>query len=184
MKKNNGMDGVSAILNGEIGRYGYENYVHIEREDLGEKESMPFDLKKCNYPNDGKLALSIARQKAMLLRGLHECGYVNIDTKLENIMISKRRDKLIIDWLTKDVESIVVSMIDVGGILRIGQKKDDILFGYTEGTVAPEVLQDKYEANTKSDVFSDAIERPLIIFGGIATIFFKEIYPELYKKVL
>ena len=31
-------------------------------------------------------------------------------------------------------------------------------------------------------MFCDAIERPLIIFGGIATKYFREIYPELHKK--
>ena len=72
-------------------------------------------MKEYHYVDDRKVALSIARQKAMLLRCLHECGYVNIDTKLENVMLSKNG---------------VVSMIDVGSIVKVGEKKDSA-FSYT-----------------------------------------------------
>jgi serine/threonine protein kinase len=113
-------------------------------------------LAEYNYADDRKIALSIARQKAMLLRGLHESGYVNIDTKLENVMISNNG---------------VVSMIDVGSIVKVG-KKEDFSFSYTKETVAPEVLSKDYKAHPKADVFSDAVDRPFILFGQVADKYF------------
>ena len=52
-------------------------------------------------------ALLIALQKAMVLRALNNGGYANIDTKLSNIMIS---------------EEGVVAMIDIGSIVKHGEK--------------------------------------------------------------
>lgn len=154
MRKADGNDGIKAIGDGEID--GYNGVVSLKDEKLNNKKSDSCKLKKYHYVSDRKVALSIARQKAMLLRGLHECGYVNIDTKLENIMVSKNG---------------VVSMIDVGSIVKVGEK-DGSAFIYTEETVAPEVLKSGYEANAKADVFSDAVERPYILFGQVADKYF------------
>ena len=151
MRKADGKDGMKAIGDGEID--GYNGVVSLKDEKLNNKKSDSCKLKKYHYVDDRKVALSIARQKAMLLRGLHECGYVNIDTKLENIIISKNG---------------VVSMIDVGSIVKVGEKE----FTYTEETVAPEVLKSGYEANAKADVFSDAVDRPFILFGQVADKYF------------
>ena len=103
-------------------------------------------------------ALSIALQKAMILRALNNEGYANIDTKLKNIMIS---------------EDGKVSMIDIGSIVKHG----DEIRAYTRYTAAPEVDFGK-NANTKSDVFSDAIDRPYILFGSIA----EKYIPRFFKK--
>lgn len=154
MRKADGNDGVDAINDGKID--GYNGVVSLKEEELNNKKSDSRKLKKYHYVSDRKVALSIARQKAMLLRGLHECGYVNIDTKLENIMVSKNG---------------VVSMIDVGSIVKVGGK-DGSAFIYTEETVAPEVLSKDYKAHPKADVFSDAIDRPLILFGQVADKYF------------
>ena len=154
MRKVDGKDGIDAICNGEIDRYN--GVVSLKDEKLNNKKSDSRKLEEYNYADDRKIALSIARQKAMLLRGLHESGYVNIDTKLENVMISNNG---------------VVSMIDVGSIVKVG-KKEDFSSNCTEETVAPEVLQEGYEADAKSDVFSDAIDRPLILFGQVAEKYF------------
>lgn len=154
MRKADGNDGIKAIDDGEID--GYNGVVSLKDEKLNNKKSDSCKLKKYHFVDDRKVALSVARQKAMLLRGLHECGYVNIDTKLENIMISKNG---------------VVSMIDVGSIVKVGGK-DDSAFSYTEETVAPEVLENGYEANAKADVFSDAVDRPFILFGQVADKYF------------
>ena len=154
MRKVDGKDGIDAICNGEIDRYN--GVVSLKDEKLNNKKSDSRKLEEYNYADDRKIALSIARQKAMLLRGLHESGYVNIDTKLENVMISNNG---------------VVSMIDVGSIVKVGKKKD-FSFNCTKETVAPEVLQEGYEADAKSDVFSDAIDRPLILFGQVAEKYF------------
>jgi serine/threonine protein kinase len=95
-----------------------------------------------------RAALSIALQKAMILRALNDGGYANIDTKLENIMIS---------------EDGKVSMIDLGSI----EKQGNEINAYTPVTRAPEV--DFYKpAGPKADVFSDAIDRPYVLFGSIA----------------
>ena len=154
MRKADGNDGIKAINDGKI--EGYSRGISLKEEELDNKKSDSCKLKKYHYVDDRKVALSIARQKAMLLRGLHECGYVNIDTKLENVMISKNG---------------VVSMIDVGSIVKVGEK-DDFAFSYTKETVAPEVLNDGYEAHPKSDVFSDAVDRPYILFGQVADKYF------------
>jgi serine/threonine protein kinase len=103
-------------------------------------------------------ALSIALQKAMILRALNNGGYANIDTKLKNIMIS---------------EDGKVSMIDIGSIVKHG----DEIRAYTRYTAAPEVDFGK-NANPKSDVFSDAIDRPYILFGSIA----EKYIPRFFKK--
>ena len=103
-------------------------------------------------------ALSIALQKAMILRALNNEGYANIDTKLKNIMIS---------------EDGKVSMIDIGSIVKHG----DEIRAYTRYTAAPEVDFGK-NANPKSDVFSDAIDRPYILFGSIA----EKYIPRFFKK--
>lgn len=95
-----------------------------------------------------RAALSIALQKAMILRALNDGGYANIDTKLENIMIS---------------EDGKVSMIDLGSI----EKQGNEINVYTSITRAPEVDFDK-PAGPKADVFSDAIDRPYVLFGSIA----------------
>ena len=154
MRKVDGKAGIDAICNGEIDRYN--GVVSLKDERLNNKKSDSRKLEEYNYADDRKIALSIARQKAMLLRGLHESGYVNIDTKLENVMISNNG---------------VVSMIDVGSIVKVG-KKEDFSSNCTKETVAPEVLQEGYEADAKSDVFSDAIDRPLILFGQVAEKYF------------
>ena len=154
MRKADGNDGIKAINDGKI--EGYSEVISLKEKELNDKKLDSCKLKKYHYVSDRKVALSIARQKAMLLRGLHECGYVNIDTKLENIMISKKG---------------VVSMIDIGSIVKVGEK-DDSAFTYTEETVAPEVLKSGYEANAKADVFSDAVERPYILFGQVADKYF------------
>jgi serine/threonine protein kinase len=104
-------------------------------------------------------ALSIALQKAMILRALNNGGYANIDTKLKNIMIS---------------EDGKVSMIDIGSIVKHG----DEIRAYTRYTAAPEVDFGK-NANPKSDVFSDAIDRPYILFGSIA----EKYIPRFFKKI-
>ena len=103
-------------------------------------------------------ALSIALQKAMILRALNNGGYANIDTKLKNIMIS---------------EDGKVSMIDMGSIVKHG----DEIRAYTRYTAAPEVDFGR-NANPKSDVFSDAIDRPYILFGSIA----EKYIPRFFKK--
>ena len=61
------------------------------------------------------MALSIALQKAMILRALNEAGYASIDTKIENIMISDHKDNNS-DKICK------VWMIDVGSIVKHGDK--------------------------------------------------------------
>ena len=95
-----------------------------------------------------RAALSIALQKAMILRALNDGGYANIDTKLENVMIS---------------EDGKVSMIDLGSIVKQGNR----INLYTPITRAPEVGYGKL-AGPKADVFSDAIDRPYVLFGSIA----------------
>jgi serine/threonine protein kinase len=154
MRKADGNDGIKAINDGKI--EGYSEVISLKEKELNDKKSDSCKLKKYHFVDDRKVALSVARQKAMLLRGLHECGYVNIDTKLENIMISKNG---------------VVSMIDVGSIVKTDQK-NNFSFSYTKETVAPEVLKSGYEANAKADVFSDAVDRPLILFGQVAEKYF------------
>ena len=62
-------------------------------------------------------------------------------------------------------------MIDVGSIVKVG-KKEDFSSNCTKETVAPEVLKSGYEANAKADVFSDAVDRPLILFGQVAEKYF------------
>ena len=103
-------------------------------------------------------ALLIALQKAMALRALNNAGYANIYTKLSNIMIS---------------EEGVVSMIDIGSIVKHGDK----IHVYTRYTAAPEVDYGKL-SGPKSDVFSDAVDRPYILFGSIA----EKYIPRLFKK--
>ena len=154
MRKADGNDGIKAINDGKI--EGYSEVISLKEEKLNDKKSDSCKLKEYHYVDDRKVALSIARQKAMLLRGLHECGYVNIDTKLENVMISKNG---------------VVSMIDIGSIVKTDQK-NNCSFAYTAATVAPEVLKSGYEANAKADVFSDAVDRPYILFGQVADKYF------------
>ena len=154
MRKADGNDGIKAINDGEID--GYNGVVPLKDEKLNNKKLDSYKLKKYHFVDDRKVALSVARQKAMLLRGLHECGYVNIDTKLENIMISKNG---------------VVSMIDVGSIVKTDQK-NNFSFSYTKETVAPEVLSKDYKAHPKADVFSDAVDRPFILFGQVADKYF------------
>jgi serine/threonine protein kinase len=154
MRKADGNDGIKAINDGKI--EGYSEVISLKEKELNDKKSDSCKLKKYHYVDDKKVALSIARQKATLLRGLHECGYVNIDTKLENIMISKKG---------------VVSMIDVGSIVKTDQK-NNFSFAYTKETVAPEVLSKDYKAHPKADVFSDAVDRPFILFGQVADKYF------------
>ena len=119
-----------------------------------EKGKPPIGIygKKVGYNNftitSRRAALSIALQKAMILRALNDGGYANIDTKLENIMIS---------------EDGKVSMIDLGSI----EKQGNGINAYTPITRAPEVDFDK-PAGPKADVFSDAIDRPYVLFGSIA----------------
>jgi serine/threonine protein kinase len=95
-----------------------------------------------------RAALSIALQKAMILRALNDGGYANIDTKLENIMIS---------------EDGKVSMIDLGSVVKQG----DRINVYTRFSRAPEVDFGR-PAGPEADVFSDAIDRPYVLFGSIA----------------
>ena len=109
-----------------------------------------------------RMALSIALQKAMMLRALNNGGYANIDTKLENIMISKDGK---------------VSMIDIGSIVKHGSK--DYLF--TEQTVAPELWKSNGSVNSQADVFSDAIDRPYVLFGNIAERYIPT-FPKMNKK--
>lgn len=154
MRKVDGKDGIDAICNGEIDRYN--GVVSLKDEKLNNKKSDSRKLEEYNYADDRKIALSIARQKAMLLRGLHESGYVNIDTKLENVMISNNG---------------VVSMIDVGSIVKTDQK-NNFSFAHTKETVAPEVLSKDYKAHPKADVFSDAVDRPFVLFGQVADKYF------------
>lgn len=92
----------------------------------------------------------MALQKVMILRALNEAGYANIDTKLENIMIS---------------EDGKVSMIDIGSIKEHGAKISD---GFTPATAVPEIWNGNTQASSQADVFSDAIDRPYILFGGLA----------------
>ena len=101
-------------------------------------------------PKEKGKALSVALQKVMILRALNEAGYANIDTKLENIMIS---------------EDGKVSMIDIGSIKKHGTKISD---GFTPATAAPEIWNGNAQASSQADVFSDAIDRPYILFGEIA----------------
>lgn len=93
-------------------------------------------------------ALFVAFQKIMMLRALNDANYSNIDTKLENIMISDDGE---------------VGMIDIESIAEHGVEN----LYYTKNTVAPEILTEKI-AVPESDVFSDAIDRPYILFGSIA----------------
>lgn len=95
-------------------------------------------------------ALFIATQKIMILRALNEAHYSNIDTKLENIMISDDGE---------------VDMIDFGSLVEHGQKDQDLM--YTKNTAAPEILARKI-SGPEADVFSDAVDRPYILFGSIA----------------
>ena len=97
----------------------------------------------------------------MMLRALNNGGYANIDTKLENIMISKDGK---------------VSMIDIGSIVKHGSK--DYLF--TEQTVAPELWKSNGSVNSQADVFSDAIDRPCVLFGNIAR--YIPTFPKMNKK--
>lgn len=101
-------------------------------------------------PKEKGKALSVALQKVMILRALNEAGYANIDTKLENIMIS---------------EDGKVSMIDIGSIKKHGTKISD---GFTPATAVPEIWNGNAQASSQADVFSDAIDRPYILFGEIA----------------
>ena len=71
-----------------------------------------------------------------------------------------------------------VWMIDVGSIVKHGNKISD----YTDGTRAPEVDFGR-KAGPEADVFSDAVETPLLLFGEIALKFTiptdpkRDIYP-------
>jgi serine/threonine protein kinase len=100
----------------------------------------------------------------MILRALNDGGYANIDTKLENIMIS---------------EDGKVSMIDLGSIVKQGNG----INVYTPITKAPEVDFNK-PAGPKADVFSDAIDRPYVLFGSIANKYLPRVqkHAELFTR--
>ena len=109
-----------------------------------------------------RMVLSIALQKAIILRALNDGGHANIDTKLENIIISKDGK---------------VSMIDIGSIVKHGSR--DYLF--TEQTVAPELWGSNGCVNSQSDVFSYAVDRPYILFGDIAERYIPT-FPKMNKN--
>lgn len=90
----------------------------------------------------------MALQKAIILRALNDVGYANIDTKLENIMIS---------------EDGKVSMINLGSIIKQGNE----INVYTPVTRTPEVDFGRTVGH-KDNVFFDAIDRPYVLFGSLA----------------
>ena len=79
-----------------------------------------------------------------------------------NFTITSRRAALSIA-LQKASEDGKVSMIDLGSIVKQGNR----INLYTPITRAPEVGYGKL-AGPKADVFSDAIDRPYVLFGSIA----------------
>lgn len=156
-------------------KYGELNELIMPKVEGRDGDDLIFGISKNNSSNIGiygnklcdgcfttitsrSMVLSISLQKAMILRALNDGGYANIDTKLKNIMISKEG---------------IVSMIDIGSIVKHG----DIIRVYTSYTAPPEVDFGK-KANPKSDVFSDAIDRPYILFGNIA----EKYIPHIFKK--